>query len=108
MLFAQAAGDPNWSAGSIIQYGALAILGYHLLIGLPRMIAQLNASQLSAVQLQSDQSRDERQSFEKRCLAMCMAIEKLAAAMPLACQFRLGRGDEPEGPQRFPRGRPPS
>lgn len=66
MLFAQVGPDVASYLNVAINAGALGILGYHLLVGLPRLFDAINASHKLIVESLFGDAAADRAGFEAR------------------------------------------
>ena len=86
--------DPQWSQVAI-QLGALGILGYHLIFGLPKMLADAQAAWAAMLsQILTDQ-KDERTQVDQRNSQLTAAVDRLTASGPAVCRYP-GFGNPPK------------
>lgn len=77
MLFAQAVQEIPSYLNVVMNAGALAILGYHLLVGLPKLFERLAADHRALVEMLHAASAADRQSFEQRAAGIEEEIRQL-------------------------------
>jgi hypothetical protein len=77
--------DPQW-VQVVIQAGALGILGYHLIVGLPLLLRDLNASWGQIMEKTLAEQRAERTEATKRFEHQVDAIREITKSLPLMCR----------------------
>jgi len=76
MLFAQVITEVPGYLNVVLQGGALVILAYHFLWGLPRMFDQVNADKKQLIEMIYKDAHEDRVSFEVRVALIAEELRK--------------------------------